>query len=55
MSTGDHTLTHPERSPIFALKSTGRFQQQIAVQIGHDVSTISRDLMRNRGQRPVSR
>ncbi len=51
MPNGYHHLTHPERSPIFALKSTGRSQRQIAAQLGRDVSTISRELSRNRGQR----
>ncbi len=51
MPNGDHPLTHPERSPISALKSTGRSQRQIAAQFGRDVSTISRELSRNRGQR----
>ncbi len=51
MPNGDHPLTHPERSPISALKSTGRSQRPMADQLGRDVSTISRELRRNRGQR----
>ena len=51
MPTGDHPLTHPERSPIFALKSTDRSQRPMAEQLGRDVSTISRELSRHHGQR----
>ena len=51
MPTGDHPLTHPERSPIFALQSTGRSQRPMADQLGRDVSPISRELSRHRGQR----
>ncbi len=41
MPNGYHYLTHPERSQISALKSTGRSQRQIAAQLGRHVSTIS--------------
>ncbi len=51
MPTGDHPLTHPERSPIFAPQSTSRSQRPMADQFGRDVSTISRELSRHRGQR----
>ncbi len=51
MPTGYHPLTHMERSPIFALQSTGRSQRPMAEQLGRDASTISRELRRNRGQR----
>ncbi len=51
MPTGDHPLIHPERSPIFALQSTGRPQRPMAEPLGRDVSTISRELSRHRGQR----
>ncbi len=51
MPTGDHHLTHPERSPISALQSTGRSQRPMAEPLGRDVSPISRELRRHRGQR----
>ncbi len=51
MPTGDHPLTHPERSPISALKSTGRSQRPMAEPLGRDVSPISRELSRHHGQR----
>ncbi len=41
MPNGYHHLTHPERSPIFALQSTGRSQRPMAEQLGRDVSPIS--------------
>ncbi len=51
MPTGHHPLTHPERSPIFALQSTGRSQRPMAEPLGRDVSPISQELSRHRGQR----
>ncbi len=51
MPTGNHPLTHPERSPIFALQSTGRSQRPMTEQLGRDVSPISWELSRHRGQR----
>ncbi len=42
MPTGDHYLTHPKRSQIIALKTTGLTLRQIAEQLGLDVGTISR-------------
>ncbi len=51
MPNGYHHLTHPERSPIFALQSTGRSQRPMAAQFVRDVSPISRALSRHRGQR----
>ncbi len=51
MPTGYHPLTLPERSQISALKSTGRSQRPMAEPLGRDVSPISRELSRHRGQR----
>ncbi len=50
MPTGYHPLTHLDRSPISVLKSTGRSQRPMAEPLGRDVSPISRELMRYRGQ-----
>ncbi len=50
MPIGDHPLTHPERSPIFALQSTGRSQRPMAEPLGRAVSPISQELSRHRGQ-----
>ncbi len=49
MPTGYRPLTHPERSPISALQSTGRSQRPMAAHLGRDVSPISRELSYHRG------
>jgi len=44
-------LTLEERYQIYALKTAGHQQSDIAKQLGRDPGTISRELRRNRGQR----
>lgn len=44
-------LTNCERSQIYALKSTGFTQTQIAIQLNRSPSTISREIARNSGGR----
>jgi transposase, IS30 family len=46
-----HQLTREERYQIKVLLKTGQNRSQIAAAIGVDKSTISRELVRNRGQR----
>ena len=46
-----HRLTQEERYQIYALKKEGLTLEAIGNNIGRDKSTISRELMRNRGQR----
>lgn len=44
-------LVRDQRSQIYALKSNGTAQQDIAARLGVSPSTISRELRRNRGER----
>ena len=44
-------LTQEDRYHIYALKKVGKSQKQIALEIGKDKSTISRELRRNKGAR----
>lgn len=44
-------LTENERYQIYALKKAGHSQKEIAVLLGRSPSTISRELMRNKGLR----
>jgi len=44
-------LTQEQRYQIYALKKMGHYQAEIAIFIGVDKSTISRELKRNQGQR----
>ena len=44
-------LTEGERNQIYALKQARVSQRRIAVILGRDVSTIGREIRRNRGQR----
>ncbi|SOD19178.1 helix-turn-helix domain-containing protein [Nitrosomonas ureae] len=44
-------LTREERYQIYALKKAGHTQSEIATVIDRSVSTISRELSRNRGTR----
>jgi len=46
-----HHLIRDQRSQIYALKSNGLEQQDIAAHLGVHPSTISRELNRNRGER----
>lgn len=46
-----HQLTREERYQIKVLLKTGQNQSEIAIAIGVNKSTISRELVRNRGQR----
>ena len=51
MPSGYYHLTRDQRSQIYALKSIGLEQQDIAAHLGVAPSTISRELDRNRGER----
>lgn len=44
-------LTYAERCQIYALKSNGLFQKEIAMQLNVNAGTISRELKRNSGAR----
>ena len=44
-------VTYPVRCQIHALKSTGLSLRAIAKQVGYNVSTISREVRRNKGKR----
>lgn len=46
-----HQLTTEERSQIYALKSTGKKQNEIAQHLGMSASTICRELQRNSGKK----
>ena len=46
-----HQLTTEERSQIYALKSTGKKQNEIAQHLGMSASTICRELQRNAGKK----
>ena len=48
---GYHHLTTDERCQIYALKSTGSLQKEIARHLGVSEPTISRELKRNSGQK----
>ena len=48
---GHHHLTTESRCQIYALKSTGLAQKEIAEHLGVSASTICRELKRNSGQR----
>lgn len=49
MAAGYHHVTQDIRSQISVLKSTGKSHRAIARIVGHDASTISRELRRNAG------
>lgn len=51
MPTGYHHVTRDIRCQIYALKSIGKSLRQIALAVGHDKSTISREISRNTGKR----
>lgn len=51
MPIGYHHLIREQRSQIYALKSTGLEQKDIATHLGVSPSTISRELKRNQGER----
>lgn len=51
MPQGYHHVTRDIRSQIYALKAIGTSLRKIAVLVGHDVSTISREIKRNTGGR----
>ena len=48
---GYHHLATEERCQIYALKSTGKTQKEIAEHLGVSAPTISRELKRNSGER----
>jgi len=48
---GYHHVTRDQRSQIYALKSRGISQSQIAAQVGLSPSTVSREIARNSGLR----
>ena len=51
MAAGYHHVTRDIRCQIYALKSTGLSLRKIAVSVGKDVSSISREISRNTGGR----
>lgn len=51
MATGYHHVTRDIRCQIYALKSMGQSLGQIALAVGRDKSTISREISRNTGGR----
>lgn len=51
MPKGYHHLTRDLRSQIYVLKSIGASLQRIARELGMHVSTISREIKRNQGER----
>ena len=51
MAAGYHHVTRDIRCQIYSLKSTGKSLTQIALAVGKDVSTISREIARNTGKR----
>mgnify|MGYP001116715406 CR=1 FL=1 len=51
MPQGYHHVTRDIRSQIYALKAIGTSLRKIAVIVGRDVSTISREIKRNTGGR----
>lgn len=44
-------LTYESRCQIYALKSNGFLQKEIAMQLSVDPATVSRELKRNSGKR----
>ena len=48
-----HQLTREERYQIKMLLKTGQNQSEIAIAIGVNKSTISRELVRNRGSEAI--
>ncbi len=51
MPKGYHHLTHDQRCQLYALKKRGFTQAQIALDLGVNQATISRELGRNSGKR----
>jgi transposase, IS30 family len=51
MAAGYHHVTRDIRCQIYALKSTGLSLRKIALSVGKDASSISREIARNRGGR----
>ncbi len=51
MPKGYHHLTYEKRCQIYALKQRGDSQTQIAMQLGVNKATISREIQRNIGKR----
>ena len=51
MAKAYHHVTQDLRSQIYALKSIGTPLKNIATVVGKDVSTISREIKRNTGDR----
>ena len=51
MAAGYHHVTRDIRCQIYALKSMGQSLSKIALAVGRDKSTISREISRNTGER----
>ena len=51
MPQGYHHVTRDIRSQIYALKAIGTSLRKIAVIVGRDASTISREIKRNTGSK----
>ena len=50
MATGYHHVTRDIRCQIYALKSIGQSLGKIALTVGRNKSTISREIFRNTGE-----